>query len=197
MGRPAAVRAIGAALVILLPAWSALAACGVDTSVLVDGDRAEPVLDIGLEDVTGIESIDRRGELLGELGGPDAFVISADEIAGEVSRLESWTYYAAGSQIDLIDGEILWTAPLDDLPDGSWLPLAYSPLEFTLLATVDETLASLPDVDLRSLPDAAAELDVPGAEIWAGEQLALVFVDDALVYVEAFALAPVPPEDPQ
>lgn len=199
-------RALGL-LAVALALLSILAACGgsdeaEDAGASVAGDAnadgaAESVnLDLDLEDVAGFETVDRRGALLGELGGPDAFVVKADEIAGEVSRLESWTYYAAGSQIDLLDGEILWTAEVDDLPNGSWLPLAYTPLEFTLLAGVDDTLAALPGADLRSLPDVAAEFEVAGAEVWAGEQLVLVFVEDALVYVEAFALAPGQPGEP-
>jgi hypothetical protein len=188
-------------IVVTLGLTLSLAACGggSDGQANVIGANAAEgteVIDIDFDAVADVESVDRRSDLLAELGGPDAFVVKADEIDGEVSRLESWTWYAAGSQIDLIDGEILWTTPVDDLPDGSWLPLGFSPLEFTLLAGVDETLASLADVDLQSLPNAAAELEVEGAEVWAGEQLMLVFVDDSLIYVEAFALAPGQPEEP-
>ena len=145
--------------------------------------------DVGIDDVAGIESVDRRSEVLALVGGPDAFVISLDEVGGEVSRLESWSYYEAESQIDFIDGEILWDVEIDDVPDGMLLPLGFTPTEFTMLSSVDEVLAGLEGVELEPLVEAAAEFEVEGAELWVGEQLALVFIDDALVYVEAFALA--------
>lgn len=206
---------VGVARTVAVGAVLVLAACGggddggggdggsgADTVATVDtediGEATQPdgggEGEVTLEDVAGFESVDRRSELLSELGAPDAFVITVDELGGEVSRLESWTYYEAGSQIDLIDGEILWNVEIDDLPDGSLLPLTYSPMEFEMLASVDDTLAALDGVDLIQLEAATAEFEVDGSELWAGEQLALAFVDDALVYVEAFALAPEEPE---
>jgi len=160
---------------------------GGDGSGVDSGD--DVVVDVDVDDVAGVDSTDRRGELLAELGGPDAFVITVDEVAGEVSRLESWSYYEADSQVDFLDGEILWDVEIDDVPDGMLLPLNFTPLEFTMLSSVEEVLGDLEDVELESLEGAAAELEVEGAELWVGEQLVLAFVDDALVYVEAFALA--------
>lgn len=134
-------------------------------------------------------SVDRRGAVLGELGGPDAFVITVDEVGGSVSRFESWSYFAAGTQIDFVDGELLWDVEIDGLPDGSLLPLMYDPLEFAMLASRADTLATLGDVDVRRVVS-DADMDVEGAELWAGEQLLLLFVDDLLVSVETFPLAP-------
>jgi hypothetical protein len=93
-----------------------------------------------------------------------------------------------GTQIDFVDGELLWDIEVGGLPDGTLLPLMYEPMEFTMLASVDATLAALGDVVLEPV-DAVSEFEVDGAELWAGEQLALAFVDDALVYVETFPLA--------
>lgn len=165
---------------------------GTDGAGVDAGTAAAETATDSLAAVAGIAGVDRRPDLLSELGGPDAFVITAGDVAGEISRLESWMYYSAATQIDLIDGEVLWTMPLDALPDGSLLPLSFEPTEFELLGSVDDTLGALPGVDLTPI-SAAADLEIPGAEVYAGEQLVLAFVDDALVYVEAFALAPTAP----
>lgn len=140
-----------------------------------------------------VASIDRRPVLLGQLGGPDAFVITVDEIDGTTSRFESWSYFDARTQIDFVDGEVLWDLEIDDVPDGTYLPLLYNPMEFEMLASVDDTLASLADVELVRVADGDG-LDEPGAELWAGEQLVLAFADDQLISVEAMPLAPGEPE---
>jgi hypothetical protein len=134
-------------------------------------------------------SVDRRGAVLSELGGPDAFVITVDEVDGSVSRFETWSYFEAATQIDFVDGELLWDVEIDALPDGSWLPLMYDPMEFTMLASRADTLAALGDVDVRRVTN-DADFEVSGAELWAGEQLLLMFVDDQLISVETFPLAP-------
>ncbi len=163
----------------------ALVACGGGGDSQGGGDLAEQLPDAPVE----AESIDRRPAILSELGGPEAFVITVDEFDGTISRFESWSYYSANTQIDFVDGELLWDIQIGALPDGTLLPLTYEPTEFTMLASVDDTLATLGDVDLEPI-ESAADFEVEGAELWAGEQLALAFVDDRLIYVEAFPLAP-------
>ena len=160
---------------------------GGSDSVAVSADEAADELEP--DDFADVDSVDRRPALLSELGEPDACVITVDEVDGELSRFESWSYYEAGSQIDLVDGEVLWDVEIDDVPDGSLYPLVVSPMDFTMLASADETLAGLEDLELVKLDGAADEFEVDGAELWAGEQLALAFVDDALIYVEAYPLA--------
>lgn len=142
-----------------------------------------------LVEVADVESIDRRPSLLADLGGPDAFVIAVDEIDGTVSRFETWTYFDAATQIDLVDGEVLWSVEIADLAVGSWLPLMYDPMDFTMLGSRDDTLAAIGDVELARI-EADTDLEVGGAEIWAGEQLVTAFVDDQLVYVESMPLSP-------
>lgn len=159
---------------------------GDDGVQSIDADVPIDELGAALADV---ESVDRRPAVLSELGGPDAFVITVDEVDGTVSRFESWSYFGAATQIDFVDGELLWDIEIGGLPDGTLLPLMYEPMEFTMLASVDDTLAALSGVDLQSVA-AAADFEVEGAELWAGEQLALAFVADQLIYVETFPLAP-------
>lgn len=133
--------------------------------------------------------LDRRPELLAELGGPDAFVVTVDEYEGTVVRHESWTYYSAGTQIDLVDGEIVWDVEIEPLPDGTFLPLLYDPYEFDMLSSTDEVLGRLHDVELERLP-ASDDLDIDGVDLYGGEQLLLGFVEDQLVYVETFPAVP-------
>ena len=187
---------------------AALVACGGDgdgaaetgSSVEIGSATADAVDDADLAELdelgalfVDVESVDRRPELLAELGGPDAFVITVDEVDGTLSRFESWSYFAAGTQIDLVDGEVLWDIATEPLPDGSWLPLMYDPSEFTMMASRDDTLGSLEGVELSRI-ESDVDVEVDGTEVWAGEQLMLGFVDDHLVYVETFPLAPGEPE---
>ena len=134
------------------------------------------------------DPVDRRAEVRAHLAGPDAFVVTADEVDGELIRYESRMYYEVATQIDFADDEILWTIDLDVLPDGTLYPLQYDPDMFELLASPADVRAALPDVDLIrvTLKDKA----IPDGLFLVGEQLLLGFVDRQLVYVESFALAP-------
>lgn len=143
-----------------------------------------------IEQSATVEAVDRRPDLLAELGPPESFVITADEVGGRVSRFESWQYWSNGTQIDLVDGEIAWNLGLEPLPDGSFLPLFYSPDEFVLLSSFSEVSDRLGDVEFTAVDGAAADLGVEGAELWAGEQVLLGFVDDQLVHVQTYPLAP-------
>lgn len=197
MARTAGWRRAGRASIGVLIIGAAACGGSIDTSS--GGDPADPT---ALDDehaawtpppAPDVASIDRRPELLGQLGGPDAFVITVDEIDGTTSRFESWSYFDARTQIDFVDGEVLWDLEIDDVPDGTYLPLLYSPMEFDMLASVDDTLASLADVELERVADSDG-LDEPGAELWAGEQLVLGFSDGELIYVESMPLASGEPE---
>lgn len=132
-------------------------------------------------------SVDRRPAILAEMGAPDSFSVSADEVDGEPVRLESWRYHEEATQIDFVDGEILWSIELERIPDGSLYPLRYEPAQFELLASAAEVRDVLPGVELTTI-----DLDdetIPDGVMLAGEQLLLGFVDDQLIYVEAVPLA--------
>lgn len=132
--------------------------------------------------------VDRRADVLAELGSPDSFVISVQEADGQAARFESWTYAAAATQIDFLDGEVLWDIEIPPTDDGTLLPQMYSPEEFELLASRDEIVEALGRPALTEVD--ATDVGVDGAEVWAGEQLLLAFVDDQLVYVETYPLVP-------
>lgn len=158
-----------------------------------EGDRstdAADSVDAGVLDPIDVASVDRRSELRAQLGSPDAFTIRAGEFDGSVSSFETWTYYSASTQIDLVDGEIAWTVPIEPLPDGSLLPVLYDPEEFELLSSSAVVFGALGDVELEPIDGAADGFGVEGAELWAGEQLLVAFVDDQLIYVETYPLAP-------
>lgn len=131
---------------------------------------------------------DQRADVLAEIGAPDAFVLQVSEVDGDAVRYESWTYFDAGTQIDFLDGEVLWDIEIDPVADGALLPLLWSPVEFDLLASRADTVEGLDGIELTEVD--GSELDIDGAEILAGEQLVLAFVDDQLVYAESYVLAP-------
>lgn len=131
---------------------------------------------------------DDRDDVLAELGPPDAFILQVGEIDDGSARFESWTYFAASTQIDFLDGEVLWDIEIDPVDEGALLPILYSPAEFDLLASKDDTTAILDGIQLSEID--GSELEIEGAELLAGEQILLAFVDDQLVYVETYVLAP-------
>ncbi|MEA3503395.1 MAG: hypothetical protein U9R47_11505 [Actinomycetota bacterium] len=135
-----------------------------------------------------VEGVDRRPGILAELGGPDAFVVTVDEVDDTVVRLESWRYYETATQIDFIDGEVLWSVAIDSLPDGTLYPLWYDPAEFTMLTSMEEVLSVLDDVALTEIDP--GEEAMPDTVLLAGDQLLLAFTDDKLVYVETYPLSP-------
>jgi len=126
------------------------------------------------------------------MGSPDAFVITVDEVDGVLVRAESWLYYEVATQIDLLDGEILWTVELEPLASGALYPLWFEPAQFDLLASTEDVRSGLADVELEEIgiEDEAFESGL----FLAGEQLLLGFVDDQLVYVETFPLVDVDAE---
>ena len=137
---------------------------------------------------SGDGGVDRRPDVLAELGGPDAFVITVDEVDDSVVRLETWRYYEAATQLEFVDGELLWSVEIESLPDGSLYPLWYDPAEFTMLASMGETLSVLDDVTLTEI-DPGDEA-MPDTVLLAGDQLLLAFTHDKLIYVETFPLSP-------
>lgn len=136
-------RKFGSALLASITIVAAGCSSGTDDNDSA-GEQPTPGATVELDEIgsslVDVESIDRRSALLAELGSPDAFVITVDDIDGVVSRFESWSYFDALTQIDLVDGELLWDIEIPGLPDGSLLPIGYSPMEFTMLSSVDLSL---------------------------------------------------------
>lgn len=138
--------------------------------------------------------VDDRAAVLERLGAPDSFQITLDEIEGVMVRFESWSYHDLGSRIDFVDGAVAWNIEIDDLPDGSLLPIWYTPSDFELLMALDEAQAVAADLSPASQSATAVDLseggeDYEGATLLAGDQILLGFVDDVLIYIETFALS--------
>lgn len=128
--------------------------------------------------------------LIDQLGYPDAFTIQfysgnlPDQSQQEV-RLEMWTYYLAGQEITLLNGQVIDRIEIDT-PSGALAPALYRPEQFTGNMDADTALLAS---GLREYIRAPLETDgIPGGTLLFGEQIAFGFQDDNLSYVESFAL---------
>jgi len=141
-----------------------------------------------LEEALAVPPEDRRPTVLEEMGAPDTFTIQFQELEGETVRFESWSYFDFQNRFDFVDGELLWTAELEPLPDGSLFPHYYHPADFQVGMTVDEVRELLGGVELLEID--LAEGDIPGGLGMVGDQILLGFDQGGLVYVETLALSP-------
>ena len=141
-----------------------------------------------LEEALQVTPEDRRPTVREEMGAPDTFTIHFQTLEGETVRFESWAYFDFQSRFDFVDGELLWTADLEPLPDGSLFPHYYQPDDFQVGMTVDEVRELLGGKELLEID--LAEGDIPGGLGLVGDQILLGFNQGQLVYVETLALAP-------
>lgn len=166
--------------------------------VLIGSCSSEPAFNsVDLDEAIAASEtfVDDRTAVLERLGAPDSFQITLDEVEGILVRFESWSYHDLGTRIDFVDGAVAWNIEIDNLPDGSLLPIWYSPSDFELLMAFGEAQAVATDLSPADQTPTTIDLsgggeDYEGTALMAGDQIALGFVDDALVYVETFALAP-------
>ena len=141
-----------------------------------------------LEEALQVTPEDRRPTVLEEMGAPDTFTIHFQTLEGETVRFESWSYFDFQSRFDFVDGELLWTADLEPLPDGSLFPHYYQPDDFQAGMTVDEVRDQLDGKELLEID--LAEGDISGGLGLVGDQILLGFDQGQLVYVETLALSP-------
>lgn len=141
-----------------------------------------------LEEALAVPPEDRRPTVLEEMGAPDTFTIQFQELEGETIRYETWSYFDFQSRFDFVDGELLWAADLEALPDGSLFPHYYQPDDFHAGMTVDEVRELLGEQELLEIE--LAEGDIPGGMGFVGDQILLGFDQAGLVYVETLALSP-------
>jgi hypothetical protein len=121
-----------------------------------------------------------------EMGAPDVFTITFEELEETVVRWETWSYFDFESRFDFLDGELLWTVELEPMPDGSIYAHFYDPHDFRAYMSVSEVRALLSDQELEEID--LTEGDIPGGLSLAGDQIILGFDNDRLVYAETFAL---------
>ena len=137
-------------------------------------------------------SKDQEG-LVEKLGHPKSFTIAIDKDEinhpGKVIRYESWDYYQSKSSFAFIDGNFEGTYDIEDVPDGTILPIQYRPEQF-------DNEMSLEDVKKRIIGETSyGKLDVPidllqDAQLIDSEQIILVFQEGKLVYAETIPLIP-------
>lgn len=144
-----------------------------------------------LEEALTVTPEDRRPTVLEEMGAPDTFTVHFQTLEGETVRYETWSYFDFQSRFDFIDGELLWTAELEPLSDGSLFPHYYDPAHFQAGMTVDEVRELLGGEELLEID--LAEGDIPGGLGLVGDQILLGFDRGQLVYVETLALSPAEP----
>ncbi len=143
---------------------------------------------ISLEAALLIPPEDRRPTILAEMGAPDAFSISFDTLNGQVVRSESWSYFDFNQRFDFIDGELLWTAELEPVPDGSLYAHFYTPESFGAHMSSAEVRDLMVGQSLEAFD--LAEGGVEGGMLLVGDQILLGFEQDRLVYVETLILEP-------
>jgi hypothetical protein len=143
---------------------------------------------MSLHDALQVAPEDARPEIVDQLGPPDAFTVTMQEVEGQMVRQEEWAYFDEATRIDFVDGSLVWTVDIEPVPEGSLLASYYDPLAFQARMSLDEVRALLPGQDLAVVD--LAEADMPGGVAVAGDQILLGFDQDQLVYVQTFALAP-------
>ena len=150
--------------------------------------------EMSVEEALAVDPADGRPTVLEEMGPPDAFSITFDELEGQIVRWESWSYFDFNTQFDFIDGELLWTIELEEVPDGSIYAHWYDPLEFQAGMSAAQVRNLLADQELLEVN--LASLDLEGGLVLAGDQILLGFQDDQLFYVETVILSPDPEGEP-
>ena len=168
-------------ILIIIP----LLGCNL-TNIL--GDRFSKSDTMSLEEALEVTPVDARPTVLEEMGPPDTFTINFSDLEGQTVRWENWSYFDFTRQFDFIDGELLWTIDIEEVPDGSIYAHFYDPLEFQASMSLAEVQNLLPGQELVEIDLAAVDLE--GALILAGDQIMFGFVDDQLVYVETVILSP-------
>ena len=129
---------------------------------------------------------DNREQVLRQMGPPDVFKITFQDLNGTRVRQEEWSYFDDQSRFDFINGALLWTIDLASVPDTSVNASTYDPLTFTDGMTVDEVQSLLSDQQLMQVE--LADYGVPGGLVMAGDQILLGFEAGKLVSVRTFEL---------
>lgn len=130
---------------------------------------------------------DHRLQVLQQMGPPDSFRITFEEVDGKPLRQDEWSYFNDKTRFDFINGNLLWTINIQPMPDMAMTAITYDPMSFKDDMTEEEVRALLSDQQLVKVD--ASNYGVPGGEILAGNQILLGFDQGKLVYVETFSLA--------
>ena len=152
------------------------------------GNRASEPEAMSLEEALDVTPVDSRPTVSEEMGPPDAFTIKFQELEGQIIRWETWSYFDFVTLFEFIDGELLWTIELEEVPDGSIYAHFYDPAEFQAGMSPADVKNLLSDQELLEIDLAA--LDLEDGLALAGDQIIFGFDKDQLVYVETVILSP-------
>jgi len=147
-----------------------------------------------LEKALEVTPLDSRPTVIEEMGPPDAFLIKFQELEGQAVRWETWSYLDFTTLFQFIDGELIWTIELEEVPDGSIFAHWYDPADFRAGMSSADVKNLFADQELLEIDLAA--LDLEGGLALAGDQILFGFDDDQLVYVETVILSPDPDGKP-
>jgi len=147
-----------------------------------------------LEKALEVTPLDSRPTVLEEMGPPDAFLIKFQELEGQNVRWETWSYFDFTTLFEFIDGELIWTIELEEVPNGSIFAHWYDPADFRAGMSSADVKDLFSDQELLEIDLAA--LDLEGGLALAGDQILLGFDNDQLVYVETVILSPDPDGQP-
>ncbi len=143
---------------------------------------------MSLEAALAFPAEDNRPGILEQMGPPDAFTLSFEELNGQMVRQEEWSYFDDLTRMDFVDGTLLWTLRIEALPDASLYASYYDPQSFTEGISLAQVQALLPNQDLVEID--TSDQGIPGGQLVAGDQILLGFDQDRLVYVQTFPLMP-------
>jgi len=143
---------------------------------------------MSLEDALELTPLDSRPTVLEEMGPPDAFLIKFQELEGQTIRWETWSYFDFTTLFEFIDGELLWTIELEEVPDGSIFAHWYDPADFQAGLSSADVKNLFSDQELLEID--LASLDLEGSLALAGDQILFGFDNDQLIYVETVILSP-------
>ncbi|MBN2554518.1 MAG: FHA domain-containing protein [Anaerolineales bacterium] len=138
---------------------------------------------------------DERPQILENLGRPDEFDIAIVQVEGGEVRRESWLYYGFGTRVDFVDGVILWTIDLEQVPEGTIFPAWYDPTDFDSGLTIEAATALLAaaspaGMEPKTIDLSAGGEDLAGGTLLVGDQITLGFENGQLVYVETLGMSP-------
>jgi len=159
-----------------------------------DTDLLDPTLsaaELTLDQALSVEIEDARPALVSNLGPPDAFSKTVDEVEGQLLISEEWSYITLGVRVELVDGGIGIVAPIDPRPeDAAIYPRFYDSDEFDLFMDRADVLELLAGQELTEFD--LGEAGITGGLMIMGDQILLGFADNQLVYVETYARVPDP-----
>jgi hypothetical protein len=131
---------------------------------------------------------DNRPEIMRQMGSPDAFTLTFEQLNGQTVRQEEWSYFDDKTRFDFVDGSLLWTVAIQPMPDATIFASTYDPQDFKPDMTLKNVQALLFPQALV-IEDTAAN-GIPGGQMVAGDQILLGFDHDQLVYVQTFPSMP-------